>query len=187
MKTPGYPHSNGFVTHLPTQLINELVREGADVFTVEMLNSITSLAQLDELSDPVCALFFEPPSLDERIINQYALFSVVSSPVLALDDWYSRLKNRAEREGGAFNDTLKPQLEMSTLEITSINDDRIRMNVKMLIDNPLPVGFKASQLNYTILMANTPIIEDSYEKPIDVKSDDSTLVTLPMEVINKNF
>jgi hypothetical protein len=77
-------------THLPTQLTNELIREGADVFTVEMLNSLTSLAQLDELADPVCALFFEPPSLDERIINQYALFSVVSSPALGLDDWLQR-------------------------------------------------------------------------------------------------
>ncbi|GAB3255839.1 FRG domain-containing protein [Larkinella harenae] len=77
-------------THLPTHLIEELIREGADVFTVEMLHCITSLAQLDELSDPVCALFFEPPSMDERIINQYALFSVVSSPTLGLDEWLLR-------------------------------------------------------------------------------------------------
>ncbi|GAB3928562.1 LEA type 2 family protein [Larkinella terrae] len=101
--------------------------------------------------------------------------------------WYSRLKNRAENEGGAFNDTLKPRLEMSTLEITSIDDDRIKMNVKMLIDNPLPVGFKANRLRYTILIANTPVIEDSYEKPIEVKSGDSTLVTLPMEVMSKKL
>jgi hypothetical protein len=74
-------------SHLPSRLTEELIREGADVFTVEMLSSISSLAQLDELSDPVCALFFEPPSMDDRIINQYALFSVVSSPGLALDDW----------------------------------------------------------------------------------------------------
>ncbi|GAB3255846.1 hypothetical protein GCM10027347_17270 [Larkinella harenae] len=101
--------------------------------------------------------------------------------------WYSRLKSKAENEGGAFNNTLKPRLEMSALEITDIDDDRIKMNVKLLIDNPLPVGFKASRLNYTILMANTPIIEDAYEKPIEVKSGDSTWVTLPMEVMNKKL
>ncbi|MFD1139968.1 LEA type 2 family protein [Larkinella insperata] len=101
--------------------------------------------------------------------------------------WYSRLKNRAENEPSAYKDTLKPRLEMSTLEITSIDDDRIRMNVKMLIDNPLPVGFKAKRLNYTVLMANTPIVEDAYEKPIEVKSGDSTLVTLPVVVINKKL
>ncbi|GAB4035670.1 LEA/WHy family protein [Spirosoma jeollabukense] len=101
--------------------------------------------------------------------------------------WYSRLKNNAEAEGGAYDNTLKPRVEMSTMEITDIDDDRIKMNVKMLIDNPLPVGFKARRLAYTILMANTPIIEDSYEKPIEVKSGDSTFVTLPMVVLNKKL
>ncbi|RAJ92648.1 late embryogenesis abundant protein [Larkinella arboricola] len=99
--------------------------------------------------------------------------------------WYSRLKSRAENESG--NATLKPRLEMSTLEITSIDDDRIKMNVKMLIDNPLPVGFKAKGLKYTVLMANTPIVEDAYEKTIEVESGDSTLITLPMEVMNQKL
>lgn len=53
--------------------------------------------------------------------------------------WYNRLKNNAADEGGAYDNTLKPRLEMSTLEITDIDDDRINMNVKLLIDNPLPL------------------------------------------------
>lgn len=101
--------------------------------------------------------------------------------------WYSRLKSRAAAEGGAYDNTLKPRLEMTTLEITDIDDDQIKMNVKLLIDNPLPVGFKANRLAYTILMANTPIIEDAYEKPIDIKSGDSTVVTLPMNLLNKKL
>ncbi|GAB3335298.1 hypothetical protein GCM10027299_44170 [Larkinella ripae] len=113
--------------------------------------------------------------------------SILLIGVIGAYVWYSRLKNRAESEGGAFNDTLKPRLEVSTLEITSIDDDRIKMNVKMLIDNPLPVGFKANRLRYTILMANTPVIEESYEKPIEVRSGDSTWVVLPMEVSQKKL
>ncbi|GAB3903103.1 FRG domain-containing protein [Larkinella knui] len=73
--------------HLPPQLTESLAKEGADVFTVEMLRQIPSLAEFDRVCDPACALFFEPPSMDERIINQYALFSVVSSPTLGLNDW----------------------------------------------------------------------------------------------------
>lgn len=101
--------------------------------------------------------------------------------------WYNRLKNNAAAEGGPHDNTLKPRLEMSTLEITDIDDDRIKMNVKMLIDNPLPVGFKARSLKYTILMANTPVVEDTYAKPIEIKSGDSTFVTLPMQVLNKKL
>jgi hypothetical protein len=32
-------------------------------------------------------LFFEPPSIDDRIVNQFALFSIMSDPVSILDDW----------------------------------------------------------------------------------------------------
>ena len=97
--------------------------------------------------------------------------------------WYSLLKNNAAAEGGPHDDSLKPRLEMGNITITNIDDNKINMNVKLLIDNPLPVGFRAKRLNYTVLMANTPIVEDSYEKAIEIKSGDSTYVTLPVNVL----
>lgn len=97
--------------------------------------------------------------------------------------WYNRLSTNAAAEGGPYDDTLKPRLEMSNVTITNIDDNAVDMNVRLLIDNPLPVGFKAKRLNYTVLMANTPIVEDSYEKPIEIKSGDSTYLTLPMKLL----
>lgn len=96
--------------------------------------------------------------------------------------WYNRLKSNALAEGGPHDDTLKPRLEMSTVNITHIDDDVIKMTVKMLIDNPLPVGFKANNLRYTVFMAKTPVVEETYAKPISVASGDSSFITLPMEV-----
>jgi hypothetical protein len=62
--------------------------EGSNVFTGEMLGHVAGdLAALDGLADEPFLLFFEPPSLDDRIVNQHALFSLISHPATRLDDW----------------------------------------------------------------------------------------------------
>jgi hypothetical protein len=73
---------------LPLKLKAEVEREGADYFTVEMLaRAVPNLADLDVLAPPEFAVFFEPPSIDDRITNQYALFSVMPTPTARLDAW----------------------------------------------------------------------------------------------------
>ncbi|HEX8916874.1 MAG TPA: FRG domain-containing protein [Chloroflexota bacterium] len=80
--------TNGF---LPEKLKALLRDEGSDVFSAAMLNAAAStIDRFDALSDDPFVVFFEPPSLDARIVNQYALFSLVSDPVLTLDDWLAR-------------------------------------------------------------------------------------------------
>jgi hypothetical protein len=75
---------------LPVVLRTELENEGANVFTVEMLtNAVNTLKRLANLSESSVVLFFEPPSMDDRIVNQYALFSVTSDPTMLLDVWAS--------------------------------------------------------------------------------------------------
>ena len=72
---------------LPHEFKRVLMGEGASVFTVEMLSkAVTSLDALDTFGHRL-TLFVEPPSLDERIVNQFALFSLVSDPAAVLDDW----------------------------------------------------------------------------------------------------
>ncbi len=74
--------------HLPTVLRAELEREGSDVFSVDMLSRVVpSLERFDALSANTFVLFFEPPSIDDRIVNQFALFSVMSDLDVALDAW----------------------------------------------------------------------------------------------------
>jgi hypothetical protein len=73
---------------LPDRLRELLAEEGADAFTAEMLTSVArTLAEFDALSSSEFVAFLEPPSLDERIVNQFALFSVTSSPMVRLDEW----------------------------------------------------------------------------------------------------
>ena len=68
----------------------ELRKLGSNVFSMETLTA--SFDGVDDLDSRHadsydCAVFFEPPTIDDRIINQFAYFSVLSNPNLALDDW----------------------------------------------------------------------------------------------------
>src|SRR5437868_13111799 len=76
---------------VPGKLREILDRERSNAFTVEMLTEAApSTRDMEKLSRHDFALFFEPPSLDARIVNQYALFSMMSSPAARLDDWLEK-------------------------------------------------------------------------------------------------
>src|SRR5262249_48381243 len=65
---------------LPRKMRKILDDDAANIFTTEMLNGVArTLDDFDALGDDEFVLFFEPPSLDERIVNQFALFSLPSS------------------------------------------------------------------------------------------------------------
>ena len=92
--------------HLPEKLTNLLRAEGAQAFTVELLTSlhtqgeshaseegsflnfVETLKEFEGLGvSEEFLLFFEPPSINERIVNQFALFSVMPNPKRDVDDW----------------------------------------------------------------------------------------------------
>ncbi|AFZ68093.1 FRG domain-containing protein [Deinococcus peraridilitoris] len=89
---------------LPPELGSFLAEEGSDVFTVDLLASfsqhyregdapdsamfdVQALEKLEARSREPFLLFFEPPSLDERIVQQYALFSLLSDPRDSMEAW----------------------------------------------------------------------------------------------------
>lgn len=75
---------------LPVGLKSALGTEGATVFTTELLaEHAPSLEVLDRFGegDPF-VLFFEPPSLDDRIVNQSAVLSTMSNPCTGMEEWF---------------------------------------------------------------------------------------------------
>ena len=76
---------------LPPMLRNALRRESAEVFTTEMLASVAAgPRELDALAREPFLLFLDPPSLDARIVNQFALFSLMSAAGTSLSDFLLR-------------------------------------------------------------------------------------------------
>lgn len=60
------------------------------ILTVEILEEMFSgIDELDAEGHKIgdFVIFFEPPNLDDRIFNQFAYFSICSSPDMIIDDW----------------------------------------------------------------------------------------------------
>lgn len=75
---------------LQAQDTDSLDKLGARIFSVDALaNTIKDLSALDSRSakNYEIAVFFEPPAIDDRIVNQFAYFSAISNPFLSFDDW----------------------------------------------------------------------------------------------------
>src|SRR4051795_4655977 len=75
---------------LPDVLRRALEDEGMNATPADLLVDVApTLMDFDRLGDDF-VVFFEPPALDERIVNQYALFSLMPSPRARMDDWLGR-------------------------------------------------------------------------------------------------
>ncbi|TFG05983.1 MAG: FRG domain-containing protein [Promethearchaeota archaeon] len=87
---------------LPEQLKEESRRIDSTVFPIESLdhvimadteylkNTRDAFHQLKEMAPSEFCVFLEPPSMDDRIQNQFALFSLMSDPTISMDDWLSK-------------------------------------------------------------------------------------------------
>jgi hypothetical protein len=79
----------------PAQFRDVLDREGANVFSTELLAE--AARGPEQLGEDEFVVFVEPPSFDERIVNQYALFSLMSKPDASLDGWLEAHPELARR------------------------------------------------------------------------------------------
>ena len=71
----------------PKKLRESLENEGAILFTTEMLGRVAEgLREFEGLGEDF-VVFVEAPSFDERIVNQYALFSLMARADGSLDEW----------------------------------------------------------------------------------------------------
>lgn len=80
---------------LPSDFKERLDQEKSLVFTVDLLDEVChDIKEFDtkkEYDDFVICL--DPPSIDERIVNQYAMFTVMTNPNRKLDDWLKQYPN----------------------------------------------------------------------------------------------
>lgn len=87
-----------FKAQLPELLRMKLRESDSNIFTIGMLEKlIPDFDWMKTLSDEPYAVFFEPSSMIDRIVNQYALFSVMSDSSVLLSDWIKEKKIESKR------------------------------------------------------------------------------------------
>jgi hypothetical protein len=99
---------------LPEPLCRALEQEGSHVFTAELLAAAApTLAALEALADEPFVAWLEPPSVDERIVNQSALFSLLSDPAAGMHDWLAThpAAYRRVRISGALKREVRDKLD----------------------------------------------------------------------------
>lgn len=79
---------------LPGKYEKKLQEESSYLFTVEMLDKLVQcLDQYDTDMKDSSMILIEPPSIDQRIINQYSYFSVVPRDVKSIEEFLDQNTN----------------------------------------------------------------------------------------------
>ena len=77
--------------HLPQKYADALNADKTFVFSVNTLSSVVrSLKEYDEDMKDQAFVLLEPPSVDQRIINQYSFFTVMPSGIVNINDFFEK-------------------------------------------------------------------------------------------------
>src|SRR5215217_14897 len=80
---------------------------------------------------------------------------------------------------------LSPKINIASVNIEDIDDDRIKLNSKVQLSNPLPVDLHINSLHYELFIDSMRVMQDAYGKPITVRSSDSATIQMPMQLLAK--
>jgi LEA14-like dessication related protein len=80
---------------------------------------------------------------------------------------------------------LTPKVSLASMNISDIDDERIKLNSTIQLSNPLPVDLHIKELRYELFIDSIRVMQDAYGKPITIHSSDSTTIQMPMELLTK--
>lgn len=73
-----------------------------------------------------------------------------------------------------------PGIHVTSLTISDISNEGIRMNTRILFDNPLLVNINTSRIRYEVMIDSVLVLENVYDEPLSIQSGDTSVVELPV-------
>jgi len=77
-------------------------------------------------------------------------------------------------------DYIVPKLSFQQMQLTNLTPERADVKMRMIIDNPAPIGFKIDSLFYVVSIADQEVARTTYPDTLRLKAKDSTELTLPL-------
>ncbi|MBC7891017.1 MAG: LEA type 2 family protein [Sphingobacteriaceae bacterium] len=102
--------------------------------------------------------------------------------LLAVGGWFYWRTTKTPDEATA---GLQPQLRVLAVDVSDISEDNISLTARLYLSNPYPFELRTRRLDYQIFIDSTRILESAYDEALTIKSGDSTVVKLPMDIKSK--
>lgn len=80
---------------------------------------------------------------------------------------------------------LRPHVSITRVNITGIGSDTIRLTSRLVLANPLPVEIRTNDLYFDVFVDSASIVSSSYKKPLSIRSGDSSMIEVPVEIAVK--
>jgi LEA14-like dessication related protein len=77
-------------------------------------------------------------------------------------------------------DYIVPKLTLTQMQLTNLTAERADVKMKMIIDNPAPIGFSIDSLYYVVSIADQEVARTTYPDSLRLEAKDSTEVSLPL-------
>lgn len=97
---------------------------------------------------------------------------------------YFNKQYQARKAKDAHATFIKPRVELHQLHFKRFDGKDTRLDIALKIHNPSPIGIRVDSLRYTLFMAGKQIAESRNIDSATIKSEDSTMVTLKLQINN---
>jgi LEA14-like dessication related protein len=118
----------------------------------------------------------------KKIIGILLLLVVLLPGVFFLMQYIQYRNDKSE-----YKSFLKPRFEIIEIQVKSISAEKVEVQARVMLRNPLPIGFVANNLQYRLLMENEEVIHNSYEKEVSVRARDTSMIELPLTVASQKL